>query len=680
MGDIKRRGRKSRKARTADTRGATSVTEAVSGMLAALAAAASTLVDGAQIPSSPQISPMVTSVEAELLLQMHGTDVEAPPPMALPQVYAAAPDTNRRGVRNVHVQTDRERRRDDSLRQAEVAASEAADKARVLRELEARAVHRATNWHRRFHTARAAVRVSYERIRYLVGMADPDEDAEAEEAADHDEEMAYENALEGEPNCGECDDDDGDTERHLSERSCTRYAQRICADLWTCDAESCGRVLGKAAVRLRSADALMADASMKFAAKRHDAELLKETKEHLLTGALRPEVWAKWKHLTHTSVMRLKLLRTITGHDTVQVYEPTDDDDGVRLCAKRMHPAHAITFQPVPTREEIDAASALLRNNESAVPAKLGSAFTKRLGASMSLQKTLVTLCKKVGEAGVSTVNFTAEHPGKVLQAGDGFRCGGKKAVRVGFCLTTTTGLNQSPNDWLDFLLYEGGEAYAEVALFLEPLLVQLRRIYCDGYVTDVETGRRFYLEFALGGDKPWILDAAGHRNMNFSFPQASCKCSKATQNDFTKSLDEHACERISCEDAVRLTHVDPFWHFKGGAGRGVWGNSFPCPAGSACRWGEVQEDGSVLVTKASVDAFNARLAGMTENERKAEVRAPPAWPAVVCVCVNGTYITHTCTNCFTQTSNFLHISPANDDEAIIAIAYARKPYASPIT
>ena len=136
-----------------------------------------------------------------------------------------------------------------------------------------------------------------------------------------------------------------------------------------------------------------------------------------------------------------------------------------------------------------------------------------------------------------------------ILIAGDGFKLARKKAVRVGVALISSSGLNQSPHDWLDFLIYEGKEDYVEICAFLEPLSVEIRQIQKDGYVTDAATGERYYVDFVMGGDKPWQLDVTGHRNMNFRAPFASCRCTKAAANDFTKPLDSHQC--ISCDEAA---------------------------------------------------------------------------------------------------------------------------------
>ena len=201
--------------------------------------------------------------------------------------------------------------------------------------------------------------------------------------------------------------------------------------------------------------------------------------------------------------------------------------------------------------------------------------------------------------------------------AGDGFQLynARKKAVRMGCALISQQGLNQSPHDWMDYLMYEGDESYDEIACYFKPCFLEMQQIAKDGFLTDPETGEKIYVEFVVGGDKPWHLALTGHRNMNFSFPSNSCKCNQKACNDFTRTLADHDKDAIDALTACMLTHVCPKHHFYGADGS----EAFDCPAGSACIWGV---DGGSHVTTTSNESLQERLEGMTPAHRTKELHA----------------------------------------------------------
>eukprot|EP00965_Chrysotila_dentata_P004951 162251-Pleurochrysis_carterae.AAC.1 len=151
-----------------------------------------------------------------------------------------------------------------------------------------------------------------------------------------------------------------------------------------------------------------------------------------------------------------------------------------------MHPEFGVPFRPVPTPWLISKEDSVLRQGERARLAASGK------GATMSLTGSIVSSVRRARESG-ELCNYAAgsgsEFTILVMLAGDGYRQGLSKAVRIGIALLTTTGLNQSPHDWSDFCLYAGDESYSTIVAYLQPLSDEINVINAVGRVTDPSTG-----------------------------------------------------------------------------------------------------------------------------------------------------------------------------------------------
>eukprot|EP00965_Chrysotila_dentata_P220272 6191677-Pleurochrysis_carterae.AAC.1 len=214
-----------------------------------------------------------------------------------------------------------------------------------------------------------------------------------------------------------------------------------------------------------------------------------------MLGGFAPSMWARWVSVTHTSGNALKALREMScnqreddssGSNDSSSSDEEDDTDknpaelvqpAQRIVANVMHPKYGRKFRPVPTPYMLLKECKRLRGGERAVLALEG-----RKGATLSFASALLASIRRAREAG-TLVNATASMGDDMLDkflvramvAGDGFRAGLTKEVRIGVALLTTEGLNQSPNDWTDFCLYAGDESYASIRAFLEPVLHEIR-------------------------------------------------------------------------------------------------------------------------------------------------------------------------------------------------------------
>eukprot|EP00965_Chrysotila_dentata_P035795 1191363-Pleurochrysis_carterae.AAC.1 len=163
----------------------------------------------------------------------------------------------------------------------------------------------------------------------------------------------------------------------------------------------------------------------------------------------------------------------------------------------------------------------------------------------------------------------------RAMIAGDGFRVGFGKEVRIGVTLLTTEGLNQSPNDWTDFCLYSGDESYAAIKAFLEPVLHEISQLNTIHVVHDVEANQIYNVLISLGGDSQWILAKVGKRSHNFT--PAFCLCPIPDLNNF--DIKNHVI--LTSAVAAMLTHI-----LSGAAYRNMAHEDCECPS-ILCTYGE---------------------------------------------------------------------------------------------
>ena len=105
------------------------------------------------------------------------------------------------------------------------------------------------------------------------------------------------------------------------------------------------------------------------------------------------------------------------------------------------------------------------------------------------------------------------------------------KWVQLGVILCSTTVLNQSTNNSRFVMNAEMGEDYMPLSIRLEDLRPELQRLEREGGLRDTHgelpAGVGKSVQFALGGDKPWIHTTLGRRNMNHTHFSVSCKCTR---------------------------------------------------------------------------------------------------------------------------------------------------------
>eukprot|EP00965_Chrysotila_dentata_P257272 6212834-Pleurochrysis_carterae.AAC.2 len=259
----------------------------------------------------------------------------------------------------------------------------------------------------------------------------------------------------------------------------------------------------------------------------------------------------------------------------------------------------------IPTVYKLRKEDLRLRNEERAVASETG------MGATMSLTGSICACIRRaqqqkiISASGKPEVGVELEaYVLYILVAGDGFRFGKRKAVRLGVALVSTAGLNQSPHDWSDFCLYQGGESWLMIKCVLEPIENEIHAINKNGFVVCPQTGEELHVRLLLGGDMPWLLAILGKRNMNF-FAGFSpyCFCTMDMQMDFDMPLEGHMC--ITAAIAAMRCHCSP--------GEAYYGDShsdFYCDA-AGCTFGEL---GTNLVTNESREQLREELAQLRED------------------------------------------------------------------
>eukprot|EP00965_Chrysotila_dentata_P163511 5398922-Pleurochrysis_carterae.AAC.1 len=220
--------------------------------------------------------------------------------------------------------------------------------------------------------------------------------------------------------------------------------------------------------------------------------VLEESRNHIMNGGFSPRVWAQWASVTHTSGNSLKVLRELSCNQRIDGESNSDsesnsdapDKDAATdttkpklLVSNVMHPKYGRKFRPVPTIWTMRKEFERLRGGEGAQ-----LAANKKKGATLSFKDSILASLRRAREDG-SLINTAAadgvlesgeEFCVRALVAGDGFKAGSCKEVRIGDALLTTTGFNQSPNDWSDFCLYSGDESWSAIKSFMEPVLDEI--------------------------------------------------------------------------------------------------------------------------------------------------------------------------------------------------------------
>eukprot|EP00965_Chrysotila_dentata_P203528 6181779-Pleurochrysis_carterae.AAC.1 len=397
-----------------------------------------------------------------------------------------------------------------------------------------------------------------------------------------------------------------------------RFASYVCAD-----------VLARVARRLGddTSELLLQSSSMAAPCRKFARLVLDESRYHILNGGFSTRVWARWASITHTSGNSLKVLQELSCNQCVDGESNNESDSDSsdpeagateKVAAKVivpnvMHPKFGRKFRPVPTSWQLQKELWRLRGGEGA---QLAS--HKKKGAALSFTASILSSLRRAREA--ETLINTAAADGifdsgkefcvRALVAGDGFKAGTCKEVRIGVALLTTTGFNQSPNDWSDFCLYSGAESWAAIISFLEPVLDEIIAINVTGLIYDSQYNEMYCIKLSLGGDLPWLLRMLGKRNMNWKEgPSCYCLCRMPQMNSF--SITNHTL--FTAEIAAMLTHTFPQEAYEKGDHK-----DFTCPA-VECTWGKGK---GREVTKQSKEDFKEQLATLAQDGRNAAVKA----------------------------------------------------------
>eukprot|EP00965_Chrysotila_dentata_P126609 4186510-Pleurochrysis_carterae.AAC.3 len=146
-----------------------------------------------------------------------------------------------------------------------------------------------------------------------------------------------------------------------------------------------------------------------------------------------------------------------------------------------------------------------------------------------------------------------------VMLAGDWYRQGLSKAVRIGVTLLTTTGLIISLRTTGQISAYTPA---TKVTTQVSPTLHRSRsgkilQLNAIGYIQGSAASETYAVKLLLGGDLPWILAVLGKRavNLKTSF-SPYCLCPREEMYDFDLTEAEHII--ITADLAAQLTHTLP--------------------------------------------------------------------------------------------------------------------------
>ena len=141
--------------------------------------------------------------------------------------------------------------------------------------------------------------------------------------------------------------------------------------------------------------------------------------------------------------------------------------------------------------------------------------------------------------------------------------------VQLGVILCSTTVLNQSPNDSRFVFNAACGEDYPVLNIRLDDLRPVLQRLAREGAVRNdyglLPLGVGKCVQFAIGGDKPWILTVLGRRNMNHTYFSPSCKCTRENISCLTCEGGQDDHFSIDQDQMCRDSHVCPNMWLRGG-------------------------------------------------------------------------------------------------------------------
>ena len=266
------------------------------------------------------------------------------------------------------------------------------------------------------------------------------------------------------------------------------------------------------------------------------------------------------RRLLRLSYRKLEWLRRLLSHDGPN--------------PRVMHPKYSTAAPPFPSIPAMKADEADMLRRE-------GGVTQQEDGRGAVCEDLDRTLCQGIAEKharGELVSTGTRDDPHIYMWAGDGFMARKKgKWVQLGAILISTNSLNQSPNDSRFVMAYCGGEDYDVLNIRLEDIRPTMQRLAREGTLWDeheeLPPGVGKHVQFALGGDKPWIMAVLGRRNMNHTFFSPSCRCTRENISCLDCEGGQESHYAFDADDGCRRAHVCPEMWLRGGSFV-----SFVCP------------------------------------------------------------------------------------------------------
>lgn len=285
--------------------------------------------------------------------------------------------------------------------------------------------------------------------------------------------------------------------------------------------------------------------------RKYAEELLAAARKHMMDTALSAGSFVAARRLLRLSYRKLQWLRRLLSHDGK---EP-----------RVMHPKYSTRVPVNPSIPEMKVEEASMLESEGDITQQEDGFGAHCADLDRAISKAI----------GVRAVRGELSRSGSeserhiIIWAGDGFMARKKsKWVQFGVIVGSVTGMNQSPSDVRFVMNYRGGEEYDVLNIRTDVFRAVMQRITREGCVRDehgeIPAGVGKYVEFAIGGDKPWIMTVLGRRNMNHTYFSPSCRCTRENISCLTCDQDTHY--EVDADQACRDSHVCPEMHFRGGA------------------------------------------------------------------------------------------------------------------
>ena len=286
--------------------------------------------------------------------------------------------------------------------------------------------------------------------------------------------------------------------------------------------------------------------------KQYARELLGAARKHMMESVFSAANFVTARRLLRLSYRKLEWLRRLLSHDG--------------KCRRVMHPDHDTC---APAMASVPA----MKADEAELVAARGGVVQQEDGRGAVCEDLDRTLCQALAHAHgrgelVSTGLGGDEHI--FMWGGGGFMARKRsKWVQLGVILCSTTVLNQSPNNSRFVMNAEMGEDYMPLSIRLEELRPELQRLARGGGLRDsygeLPVGVGKGVQFAIGGDKPWIHTVLGRRNMNHTHFSVSCKCTRENISclDCEGGQDHHYS--VDLDQMCRDSHICPNMWMRGG-------------------------------------------------------------------------------------------------------------------